>query len=116
MVCGSVHNLVSIYLTLYYSIVYFCVKYTTQIYTKMTHPTLTGKMRTLLQRDRNLQIAVAQEIDMAIVTIYQWAKYYPERLARNPAALKVIAQYMRKNRKITAMHLSPEKPRKTQPA
>ncbi len=41
----------SIYLTLYYSIVYFCVKFTTQIYTKMTHPTLTDKMCTLVQRD-----------------------------------------------------------------
>jgi len=80
----------------------------------MTHPTLTDKMCTLVQRDRNLQIAVAQEIGLAVVTIYQWAKYYPERLAKNPAALKVITQYMRKNKKITAMHLSPKKSRKTQ--
>lgn len=73
----------------------------TQIYTKMTHPTLTPKMCTLVQRDRDLQIAIAQEIGMAIVTIYQWAKYYPGRLAKNPAALKVIIQYMKKNRKKT---------------
>jgi hypothetical protein len=70
----------------------------TQIYTKMRHPTLTVKMCTLLQHDRNLQIAVAQEIGMAIITIYQWAKYYPERLARNPAALKVIVKYMKKTK------------------
>jgi len=82
----------------------------------MTHPTLTDKMCTLVQRDRDLQIAVAQEIGLAVVTIYQWAKYFPERLAKNPAALKVIAQYMRKNKKTTALHLSPKKPRKIERA
>lgn len=80
-------------------IVYFCVKFMAQIYTKMRHTTLTPKMCSLVQRDRDLQIAIAQEIGMAIVTIYQWAKYYPERLAKNPAALKVITQYMQKNKK-----------------
>jgi len=78
----------------------------TQIYTKMTHPTLTPKMCNLVQRDRDLQIAVAQEIGMAIVTIYQWAKYYPERLAKNPAALRVIVKYMGKNKKTVKKHLS----------
>jgi hypothetical protein len=43
---------------------------------------------------------------MAIVTIYQWAKYYPERLAKNPAALKVIIKYMQENKKAVAKHLS----------
>ncbi len=65
----------------------------------MTHPTLTQKMRSLAQRDRDLQIAIAQEIGIAIVTIYQWAKYYPERLAKNRAALRVILQYMKENKK-----------------
>ena len=55
-------------------------------------------MRSLAQQDRDLQIAIAQEIGMAIVTIYQWAKYYPERLAKNPAALKVILKYMKENK------------------
>ncbi len=54
-------------------------------------------MRKLVQKDRNLQIAIAQEIAMAVVTIYQWAKYYPERLARNPAALKVILKHIKAN-------------------
>jgi hypothetical protein len=70
----------------------------TQIYTKMTHPTLTTQMRTLAQTDRDLQIAITQEIGMAVITIYQWAKYYPERLARNRAALKVIIQFMEENK------------------
>lgn len=78
----------------------------TQIYTKMEYPTLTTKMCSLVQRDRDLQIAVAQEIDMAIVTIYQWAKYYPERLAKNPAALKVIIKYMEENKKTVKTYLS----------
>ena len=64
----------------------------------MTKPTLTTQMRSLAQQDRDLQIAIAQEIGMAIVTIYQWAKYYPERLAKNPAALKVILKYMKENK------------------
>jgi hypothetical protein len=70
----------------------------TQIYTKMTKPTLTTQMRKLVQEDRDLQIAIAQEIAMAVVTIYQWSKYYPERLARNPAALKVIINYIKANK------------------
>ena len=37
----------------------------------MTKPTLTTQMRSLAQQDRDLQIAIAQEIGMAIVTIYQ---------------------------------------------
>lgn len=69
----------------------------TQIYTKMTKPTLTTQMRKLVQKDRNLRIAIAQEIAMAVITIYQWAKYYPERLAKNPAALKVIIKHMEEN-------------------
>ena len=55
-------------------------------------------MLSLVQKDRNLQIAIAQEIAMAVVTIYQWAKYYPERLARNPAAVKVILNYIKENK------------------
>lgn len=43
----------------------------TQIYTKMTKPTLTTQMRKLVQKDRNLRIAIAQEIAMAVITIYQ---------------------------------------------
>jgi hypothetical protein len=70
----------------------------TQIYTKMTHPTLTSQMRSLAQTDRDLQIAIAQEIGMAVITIYQWAKYYPERLSRNRAALKVIIHFMKKHK------------------
>ncbi len=42
----------------------------TQIYTKMTHPTLTTKMCNLVQRDRDLQIAVAQEIGRELLTLY----------------------------------------------
>jgi len=86
----------------------------TQIYTKMTRPTLTTKMCTLVQRDRDLQIAVAQEIGMAIVTIYQWAKYYPERLAKNPAALKVIIKYMAENKKAVKKQLEKINPQPTQ--
>ena len=71
----------------------------TQIYTKMTHPTLTTEMRILAQTDRDLQIAIAQEIGIAVITIYQWAKYYPERLSKNRAALKVILHYMKKAHK-----------------
>lgn len=65
----------------------------------MTDLTLTTQMRKLAQQDRNLQIAIAQEIGMAVITIYQWAKYYPERLAKNRAALKIILQYMKENKK-----------------
>ncbi len=53
-------------------------------------------MRLLTQRDHDLQIAIAQEIGLAVITIYQWVKYYPERLAKNPAALKVILKYIKK--------------------
>lgn len=67
-------------------------------------------MCNLLKRDRNLQIAVAQELGMAIVTIYQWAKYYPERLAKNPAALKVIVKHMKKDKKKEAKAKLPVQP------
>ena len=63
-------------------------------------------MRFLAQCDRDLQIAIAQEIDMAVVTICQWAKYYPERLAKNPAALKVILKYMEENKTAIKKQLS----------
>jgi len=63
-------------------------------------------MRNLAQVDRDLQIAIAQEIDMAIITIYQWAKYYPERLSRNPAALKVIQKYMKENKETVKRKLA----------
>jgi len=64
----------------------------------MGYPTLTTKMRLLVQKNRDLQIEIAQEIGMAVVTIYQWAKYYPERLSKNRAALKVITAFMEKNK------------------
>jgi len=66
----------------------------------MTKPTFTSQMRIKVQTDRDLQIAIAQEIAMAVITIYQWAKYYPERLAKNPAALKVIINYMKENKSL----------------
>jgi len=43
---------------------------------------------------------------MAIITIYQWAKYYPERLSRNPAALKVIQKYMKENKETVKRKLA----------
>jgi len=63
-------------------------------------------MRSLAQQDRDLQIAIAQELGMAVVTIYQWAKYYPERLAKNPAALKVILKYMKESKRDIKKQLS----------
>ena len=45
------------------------------------------KLRDLIRHDRDLQIAIAQEINIAVNTVYHWAAYHPERLAKNRAAL-----------------------------
>jgi hypothetical protein len=53
-------------------------------------------LRELIKKDRDLQIAIAQEINVAVITVYHWAAYHPERLARNKAALRVANKYIRK--------------------
>ena len=54
------------------------------------------KLRDLIRKDRDLQIAIAQEINVAVITVYHWAAYHPERLARNKAALRVANKYFKK--------------------
>jgi hypothetical protein len=54
------------------------------------------KLRDLIRHDRDLQIAIAQEINIAVNTVYHWAAYHPERLAKNRAALRVANRYMKK--------------------
>lgn len=53
-------------------------------------------LRELVKHDRDLQIAIAQEINVAVITVYHWAAYHPERLAKNKAALRVANRYMKK--------------------
>lgn len=54
-----------------------------------------------VKKERDLQIAIAQEINVAVVTVYHWAAYHPERLFKNKAALKVVRKYMKKNAAIS---------------
>lgn len=54
------------------------------------------KLRDLVRHDRDLQIAIAQEVNVAVNTVYHWAVYHPERLARNRAALRVANRYMKR--------------------
>ena len=53
-------------------------------------------LRELVKHDRDLQIAIAQEINVAVITVYHWAAYHPERLAKNKAALRIANRYMKK--------------------
>lgn len=50
-----------------------------------------------VKKERDLQIAIAQEINVAVITVYHWAAYHPERLFKNRAALKIARKYIRKN-------------------
>jgi len=59
-----------------------------------------SKLRDLIRKDRDLQIAIAQEINVAVITVYHWAAYHPERLARNKAALRVANKYMKKRNQL----------------
>ena len=54
-----------------------------------------------VKKERDLQIAIAQEINVAVITVYHWAAYHPERLFKNKAALKVARKYMKKNAAIS---------------
>ena len=54
------------------------------------------ELRELVKHDRDLQIAIAQEINVAVITVYHWAAYHPERLAKNKAALRIANRYMKK--------------------
>jgi hypothetical protein len=59
------------------------------------------KLRDLIRKDRDLQIAIAQEINVAVITVYHWAAYHPERLARNKAALRIAKKYLKKRERST---------------
>jgi hypothetical protein len=61
-----------------------------------------NKLRELVKTDRDLQIAIAQEINVAVITVYHWAAYHPERLARNKAAIRIAKRYLKRLQKNTA--------------
>jgi len=65
--------------------------------TQTINKNINLRLRELIKKDRDLQIAIAQEINVAVITVYHWAAYHPERLARNRAALRVANKYMRKH-------------------
>ena len=56
-------------------------------------------LRERIKKDRDLQIAIALEINVAVITVYHWAAYHPERLARNKAAMRITKKYMTKIKK-----------------
>ena len=61
-----------------------------------------NELRELVKTDRDLQIVIAQEINVAIITVYHWAAYHPERLARNKAAIRIAKRYLKRLQKNTA--------------
>lgn len=63
-------------------------------YSKNTYDIrLTPKLREFVRTDKEVQIAIALEINIDTKTPYQWALYNPERLQSNPAAMKIAKEY-----------------------
>jgi hypothetical protein len=58
---------------------------------------IDNTLRELVRKDRDVQMAIAKEINVAVVTVYHWATYHPERLARNKAALRIAKRFLKKS-------------------
>lgn len=60
---------------------------------KQEVPVLTVEERERVRTDEILQEEVGAEIGKSGSTLYQWAKYFPERF--HPAALKTLREYIK---------------------
>lgn len=65
--------------------------------TTTTEKDFNTRMCEFVKKERDVQIAIAQEINMAVITVYHWAAYHPERLFKNKAAVRVARKFMKRS-------------------
>lgn len=56
---------------------------------------LTAAERDLVRTSRAIQQEIADEVDVDIQTVYQWSLYYPERIYKKAAAMRVIRKHLK---------------------